>query len=251
MPLEGNSRGTGSVNVVAEAFFRRVDLGRSRTKIPEQIRFLCGGTTDASAKHFTSVRDYIIKKADDLLGGVKHVLAEVIADDFDQRLYDDLISLETDVANISSAIVLVCESPGSIAELGAFSQVPDISSKLLAFVERTLYQKKSFIRDGPVRYLENQNEDSAQELPWSVNKKSRIDPSISSQDESIRTSIASFVRRQPRTQQFAVTNRGHIILLICGIIHTLRVCKLREISAALDQLQQSNPAAVTPDNSSI
>src|SRR5690606_20140493 len=53
------------------------------------------------------------------------------------------------------------ESPGAIAELGLFSALEEFQEKLLIFVDNAHYQADSFIRLGPIQYLENRFQNNA------------------------------------------------------------------------------------------
>lgn len=165
------------------------------------------------------------------------ILAEKAAEAFDSHVYDDLMDFEKFIASIARIVLLISESPGSIAELGAFSQISEISPKLLVYVHSQFYGQNSFIKDGPIRFLENRNEQSVFEFDWSTDANGLIDvgtvaPLIPAFDGAMR----SFERRQPRTEKFANARIGHRILLTAGVIHLLGCCKIREISQAMELL---------------
>lgn len=65
----------------------------------------------------------------------------------------DLLSLENLLAKSVHAIVIILESPGSIAELGAFSNHNLLKDKLVVLVDKKYKNKKSFINLGPIRFL--------------------------------------------------------------------------------------------------
>jgi len=66
----------------------------------------------------------------------------------------DLLSLENMLAESVHAVVIILESPGAIAELGAFANHPNLRNKLVVIVDKKYRKARSFIRLGPVRYLE-------------------------------------------------------------------------------------------------
>lgn len=67
--------------------------------------------------------------------------------------YFDLLSLENILAKSVHAIVIILESPGSIAELGAFSNHNLLQDKLVVIVDKKYKNKKSFINYGLLRFL--------------------------------------------------------------------------------------------------
>lgn len=81
---------------------------------------------------------------------------------FDELLFgpkhQDLISLEGILADSVDAIVLIIESYGAVAELGAFSSNNKLRKKLICIVDEKYKKKKSFINYGPLRLLKDKHE---------------------------------------------------------------------------------------------
>ena len=222
------------VNSRAEVFFAKVQLENSNIQYPQDIVFLCGG---AYQKHgsFLSFRDFIHRNRENVLSGKKVILADDAAKKFDSKIYDDLLQFEAHIASISRLVLLVSEGPGAIAELGAFSQIPEIQPKFLVYVNSEHYRENSFIKDGPIRFLERRNEESVWEFDWDVKDDNTVEFQHEPQLKSaIVESIALFKTYQPKTEKFSVKRVGHKILLIAGIVSMLRCCKLREIITALE-----------------
>lgn len=65
----------------------------------------------------------------------------------------DLLSLENLLAESVHSVVIILESPGSIAELGAFANHSELRDRLVVVVDKKYQNAKSFIILGPVRYL--------------------------------------------------------------------------------------------------
>lgn len=83
-------------------------------------------------------------------------------DIFDELLYSsktkDLLSLEGLLADSVDAIVLIPESPGSFAELGAFANDEKLRIKLICVVDKKYKKDKSFINQGPLRLVKKANQ---------------------------------------------------------------------------------------------
>lgn len=79
------------------------------------------------------------------------VIAEEAIDEFlsDGGGRLDLADFEVVIADVVDSILIFPESPGSFAELGYFSALPQISSKTLV-VNKAEYQGSSFINQGPI-----------------------------------------------------------------------------------------------------
>lgn len=65
----------------------------------------------------------------------------------------DLLQLENLLANSVHAVVVCPESPGSLVELGAFSNHPYLCRRLIVVANKKFEHSQSFIRLGPLRYL--------------------------------------------------------------------------------------------------
>lgn len=81
---------------------------------------------------------------------------------YPESLFDDLLAgqgqhsllaLESILANSVDAIVLLPESPGSFAELGAFSSNPKLVNKLICVANQRYKNKRSFLNYGPNRLI--------------------------------------------------------------------------------------------------
>jgi len=68
----------------------------------------------------------------------------------------DLLSLENLLAKNVHTVVIILESSGAIAELGAFANHKDLRDRLVVIIDKKYRKKKSFIMLGPVRYLQNE-----------------------------------------------------------------------------------------------
>ena len=159
--------------------------------------------------------------------------AESINDWFREDYFRDLVTFETQVANLASVIVLFVESPGSIAELASFSQVPQIRERLLVFLDEHFYNKDSFIRKGPIQYLEDQGNDLVHVYPWSSNNSAsgtNFETSLLKDfADDIANDINAKVKEMPNEETFSEFNETHLTLLVCDIIRIARLLKIGEI----------------------
>lgn len=67
----------------------------------------------------------------------------------------DLLTAENLLASSVDTIILFPESPGSFAELGAFSYSGELASKTICFIENKRSKNKSFINYGPARLIKS------------------------------------------------------------------------------------------------
>jgi hypothetical protein len=84
-------------------------------------------------------------------------------DIFDDLLYSskrqDLLSLENMLADSVDVIVIIPESPGSFAELGAFANDAKLREKIICIIDSKFKKDKSFINEGPVKLVRKNNKE--------------------------------------------------------------------------------------------
>jgi hypothetical protein len=114
--------------------------------------FLCGADVKDKSKGRS-------KMADLLKENQSRIQYELL---YPENLFDDLLAgqgqqsllaLENILANSVDAIVLLPESPGSFAELGAFSSNEKLVNKLICITDQRYKNKRSFLNYGPNRLI--------------------------------------------------------------------------------------------------
>ncbi len=111
--------------------------------------FLCGAAYSDCEYEYSNrgiAGKYLQHKSDDVFIVLSEKLWE---DNFDASI--DLLTFEEFLAEVSDAIILFVESPGSFCELGAFAYAEKLfSDKLIIVVDEKYKNDKSFIITGPV-----------------------------------------------------------------------------------------------------
>lgn len=211
----------------------RIDLSKSRLKPYQGFIFLCGGPTDVRSSEPKSIRDAIqreLVKHRDIDGRIR--VAEHYKDWAHDAIYRDLVSFEQHIAELSSVIVLVLESPGSIAELGLFSVIDEFKTKLLVFIETNHYQSDSFIRLGPINYLEKTHANSAECHRWISGNggRAKFDPKAATelQPELVEAVRARAGKPAPE-RSFNPKNWLDGALLACDLLGLCSALTLREL----------------------
>lgn len=118
--------------------------------------FLCGG---ASTKDKKSVRDQIKEKLV-CNSNLSILYPEDLFMEMLSRKKYDLLTLEKFLANNSDVILIVCESPGSFTELGAFVNNRETLEKVVVLIKTKFKNSKSFIMQGPVAYVKANNKNN-------------------------------------------------------------------------------------------
>jgi hypothetical protein len=118
-----------------------------------RIAFVCGAKDSQSRERLLR---HIARQRPDTLA--------FKADDVWERLSSDASlagvsvngaqALESGLAAVSDIVIIIVESPGTIAELGAFAQAEPLRRKLMAIQQIQYKVEKSFINSGPVRWID-------------------------------------------------------------------------------------------------
>jgi hypothetical protein len=228
------------------AFVEFIDAKAIYVRAPTQAIFLCGGKVAPKMRGAVkSLRDAFLRIPDNpALVNRRVLLAEDVNVFYLARpAYSDLLSFETDFAQICELVLLFSESQGSIAELGAFSMVPEIASRLMVVVRSAFAEDTSFIRLGPLLHLihsygpaavfvlDDDDVGLVKGRPSTVQLpvlRDRLHPAINLRMGTI----------QERTT-FDAVRSGHLIKLAVGLIQEfggLTVSELRELLSQLGQV---------------
>jgi hypothetical protein len=219
------------------SFAKSVDLATAFVEDFPALLFFCGGPiNDASSPEPWSVRDAVLRaftlSHPDLSSRI--FLAEDFKDWMHDSVYDELFTFEQHLASLSSAIVIFVESAGSIAELGAFSQLDGVKEKLIIFVPTELYEKDSFIKLGPIKYLEGAFQGSVRTYPWRTVESahgSRVDvTSLTDCVDEICDAISETLGEVRVQRKFNSAGIRDQMLLVRDVLSQLIGLKLHEIA---------------------
>lgn len=218
---------------------KKIDLPASKIKPYEGFIFLCGGPTDITSHHPISIRDAIYRElAKDPKVDSRIRVAEHYKDWSHDSIYRDLVLFERHLAELSSVIVLSLESAGSIAELGLFSIIKEFQEKLLVFIETSHYQSPSFIKFGPIDFLEKAHNNNAHCQDW-LKKEGNdwvFDPDAATQLQGeMAEAILDRARTPTKERQYQQTGWLDNALLICDLINLNSALTVREIRDLLSE----------------
>jgi hypothetical protein len=213
---------------------KSIKVDSLRVHAPTTIVFLCGGAIDASLNPPLALRDAFYRIASTAPSDYSIVLAEDAAPLTAEAGYRDLFSFESDIAQLVGLILLFAESPGSLAELGAFAALKTVSPRVLAVLDDFYYSQVSFIRNGPVRFLENEHGeewitvlDRAHVGISATGTLENLNPA--SFCESVFPAIENRLNANPRWSKFDLQNAGHTILLMVGLCQEYGALTFSEI----------------------
>lgn len=119
--------------------------------------FLCGG---ASSNQWKSTRDEVREG----LKNIKNIRIlypeELFIEMLNKDKFSNMLSLEEFLADNSDIICIICESPGSLVELGAFTNNKNTFRKVIAVIDEKYRRHKSFIMLGPIKLIASSNKEN-------------------------------------------------------------------------------------------
>ena len=224
-------------------FVRSLNVVRCRVQETPQLIFLCGGKIARGRRPYKSARDYFwryLRKEEATLA-LRVRLAEDVNSWFreENERFSDLLELEEYLAHLSDIIILFVESPGSIAELGAFAASDILRYKTLAVINNQFGSSKSFIADGPVRRLKNHNGEFVHYFKWDPDRLSDADTEqeLIEIAEELSTFLKARDAGRAREVRFDPNRHpGHVLLLIADLIGIPGVASRSDIAKCLEEL---------------
>ncbi|AKI02271.1 hypothetical protein IMCC20628_03585 [Hoeflea sp. IMCC20628] len=165
--------------MVAEVvdWYKDLNLEKTRVSRPSKFLFLCGGERkiDEAAKA-ANLRDYLLRVRP-IKTKYDIVLAEEATQLYRDTHYDDLITFEEDIARIAAVVLVIAESAGSLAELGAFSSNDTIRFALRVVIPSHHEVNESFVRYGPIKRVTNEDRSHLGVYPWKEHAKGGLNVS--------------------------------------------------------------------------
>lgn len=145
--------------------------------------------------------------------------------------------MERDLAQLSDVVIVIVESPGTFAELGAFSLLDELREKLLPILDSKFEEKESFINTGPIRW---------------INSDSKYKPSIHTDFKVLVEAADELVNRIKGIpwKQFKdkaisadqiVAKPKHLLFLICDILAIIGPATFDQCSSLLEKILESSP----------
>ena len=225
----------------------KLSIGRFKLSGHSGVIFLCGGPMVDDGLDPQSARDFLHRKISRLEPELadRIFLAEEINSWYQDMLRadytPDLLTFEQHLSGLSSAICLIVESPGSIAELGAFSVVREISARLMVAIRRKYEAESSFISLGPIDFLKKQHptRNHVFVYPWRLRWSEALELSVPVLEDLEAMSadfvqdLKDFEQSIPKVVKFNKELDGHVSLLIAELVWMFSALKIRELADVL------------------
>lgn len=190
------------------------------------VIFLCGGWKSARR---TNLRDYLVKHKSQ-----PHIFfAEGVWDQIASQKELSALEMESALADLADMVLIVVESPGTFAELGAFSLSEDLRKKLLPIVDKRYKGSESFIVTGP--------------LHW-IDRESAFKPTIYVALDRVLESVNEIedrFTRFPRPRQVKIdeigSNLKHLLFFLCDLIGIIQPATVQMVQFYIDTICAPRP----------
>lgn len=168
--------------------------------------FLCGA---ASTKEKTSYRDIIRGKLEDNANLSILYPEDMFMEMLNRKKYD-LLTLEKFLASNSDIILIVCESPSSFTELGAFVNNSETLEKVVVLLQTKYKNAKSFIRQGPVEYVRMKNKNNV------IYFNNNIDEAVEKIKKYLRNRFwyLGYKRKEPKLKDLNLISGQYYFIII-------------------------------------
>jgi hypothetical protein len=207
----------------------RLDIHTCRVEFSDTpIVLLCGGKVEIKSRP---------EDPDPPVRSLRHAIAkshpnfevfcpEEITSWQSDGVFKNLISFELELASICSLVVIILESEGALVELGAFSQLPELSKKIVAVCPDKYRDAISFINLGILRFISAVQPENVKSYPWEPERPNLISTEIV---EDLSIDILEELKKIPKSQVFKVSQNSHAIVLICEFLKIFIALKETEI----------------------
>ncbi len=200
--------------------FDDLNLDGVRVFRPSKFMFLCGGyiAKEHDARP-VNLRDYLFR-VKRISNRYDIVLAEKATQLFRDSAYNDLISFEEDIARIASVVLVIAESPGSLAELGAFTANDTIRNALRVVIQNQHEVAESFVRYGPIERIKKAKRANLAVYPWRNHANGTLNiQSTKPHYKEIIKFLDEHVNSVPTSTTFSKLGEARVFYTIYWIIH--------------------------------
>src|SRR6185437_3030359 len=190
------------------------------------VIFICGGLNSAPRN---TLRDYLKGRKTDL----QIFYAERVWELISSNPGFGALKMESDLASLSDLIIIIVESPGTFAELGAFSHVETLRKKLLPIVDTQYRNANSFIKTGPIRWIDAESD--FRPTIWARHKQ------ILECADELERRIASIPKPKSEKISDLARSRKHLLFFVCDLVGVLAPTTIDSIEFFMSKIAPTVP----------
>ena len=209
---------------VRERLIEHLQASRYRFRRLDAVIFLCGG---AGSSRRDTLRDYLQKHRPNL----SVFYAERVWEHIVRHVDRDALQMEAELALLADLVIIIAESPGTFAELGAFSLSEPLRRKLLLIIDEAFRGQESFIATGPVRWTDRESDFKPTVYVPLVRILQAIDQ------------IEERIDRIPKSQGIKIsdlaTSPKHLLFFLCDLIAVIHPATVQMVEYYLGRIAPS------------
>jgi hypothetical protein len=214
---------------VRDEILQAVQKNEYRFRRTPNVLFLCGAI---GSKPRERLAEYVEKKRTDTLV----FYAEDVWTKIAQLADLGALEMEAKLAGLSDIVVIIVESPGTFAELGAFSLSEELRKKLLPILDVKYRTGRGFIETGPVRWTD---------------KDSAFRPAVWVNHESILEAAGTLEGRldkilpSPARVTDLASSPKHLLFFICDLVAIFGPCPSEHVAFYVEKVLGQRAPSVT------
>lgn len=143
------------------------------------------------------------------------------------------LGMEAQLAALADVVIIVVESPGTFAELGAFALSDELRKKLMPIVDRCYRDANSFINTGPLRWIEQESD--FQPTIWvSLDRILQAASQVEARLGQLEPQNQVLVRHLAKSSK-------HLLFFVCDVISIIGPCEVQMIEAIVAAVLEEEP----------
>ena len=198
------------------------------------VVFLCGGF---DSERRIAVKGYIAKYHPDVFV----FFAEQVWEHVQELVGLNALEMESQLALLADLVVIIVESAGTFAELGAFATSEHLRQKLFAILDENYRTDRSFINTGPVKWLNGESRFA----PVEYVDFATILLSAKCIDDRL-SRIPDRGRRSTDDDVSLNQNPKHLLLLIADLITVVGPATSDQVELMIDSILGEKPVWSVP-----
>ena len=189
----------------------------------EPVVFLCGGF---ESQRRLLLRSFLLK----IKPQPRVFFAEPIWEQIASREELSALEMESALADLADVVIILVESPGTFAELGAFSLSDALRKKLLPIVDKQFDKAQSFISTGPLNWIDRESDFK----PTVYVPFSRVLEAVNEIEERLG--------RLPKPHQTKVADLGsnpkQLLFFLCDMVAVIQPATVKTVQYYVGQICQ-------------
>lgn len=211
-----------SYKIVRRDLIKYLQSDKRRFRRLAPVLFLCGGFKSPARE---VLRAYLTKYDQDL--------AVFYAEDVWRQIAAsssalNALQMEEYLANLADILIILVESPGTFAELGAFSLSEVLRKKLLPILDSRYKNDQSFIETGPVRWI---GQDSRFNPPIYVDLRQ-----ILTVADEIEERIDRIPKQKPTRVTDLAANPKQLLFFVCDLVAVIEPATIQIIQSYIQDI---------------